>query len=134
MFFTPLHFGSRRAQQYLTSENGHQSHFQYPQSYGTVSDIQLNSAASSPLYGNFDFGTQTGSLGKHPLASQQSSTPPLIDDSPPSKRSRKDQTAPNGRASGACTRCKRLKVGYFVASPEHPLKYPILSDEVHLSG
>lgn len=47
------------------------------------------------------------STGKHPLAS--SHTYRSTDEAPPSKRSRKEP-AHAARASGACTRCKRLKV------------------------
>ncbi|KAI0799755.1 hypothetical protein BC629DRAFT_196438 [Irpex lacteus] len=53
---------------------------------------------------------QGRSLGKHPHPSVSIPTPSPLEEAPPAKRSRKDQTAPSGRVSGACTRCKRLKV------------------------
>ncbi|KAI0087537.1 hypothetical protein BDY19DRAFT_994860 [Irpex rosettiformis] len=53
---------------------------------------------------------QSRGLGKHPHPSYTMPASPSTEDAPPAKRSRKTQQALSGRISGACTRCKRLKM------------------------
>ncbi|KAI0686308.1 hypothetical protein BC835DRAFT_1420504 [Cytidiella melzeri] len=104
--------------------------FHFPQSYGDGTDVQTPSdvastATGAPLYPplvnsgipgfqgashqppRFERGA---SLGKHPRLPHQTPTPSPADDAPPTKRSKKEQIIQSGRVSGACTRCKRLKM------------------------
>lgn len=127
MFLSPYHPTSHLVQSLQLSDYEDQSpahaHFDPMSSYvpgpGVQMPFEVISAALYPptshsvpqcVLNSTNPSVQGRSLGKHPHPSVSIPTPSPLEEAPPAKRSRKDQIASSGRISGACTRCKRLKV------------------------